>query len=108
MLVCLKTGGFFSFVYRFHIYIYIYLMMRNCLLVLRLVKVILVEDEGVGEDVSQQSGQRCLAAGGTAADADDDGFPVLHGLFYCILFFRPRWVAVFSTRETQTGCREMR
>jgi hypothetical protein len=53
-----------------------------------LVKVILVENKGLGEDVAQQAGKCGLAAGRAAADADDDGawrlhFLALPSILYC-------------------------
>ena len=45
---------------------------------LGLVKVILVQDHGIGEDVSQQPRERGLPAGRAPADADYGGFPVIH------------------------------
>lgn len=43
------------------------------LLFLRLIKVVLVQDERVGEDVAQQAGERRLAARGAAGDAYNEG-----------------------------------
>lgn len=46
------------------------------MLLVCLVKVVLVQDEGVGKDVAQQPRQCRLAAGRASADADNDGLSV--------------------------------
>ena len=43
-------------------------------LVLGLVKIILVQDKRVGEDVAEQPGQRGFTTGGGTAHANDNGF----------------------------------
>jgi len=52
-----------------------YAMLKKCksILGLGLVKVIFVNDKGLREEIAEQTGERCLAAGGAAADGDDDG-----------------------------------
>lgn len=47
-------------------------------LVFWFVKVIFMKDEGVWEDVPQESGEGCLAAGGAAGYADYYGLFVDH------------------------------
>lgn len=47
-------------------------------LVLWFVEIIFVEDEGMRKDISQESGEGCFAAGGTARYADYYGFFVVH------------------------------
>lgn len=46
------------------------------MLLLWLVEVVLVQDEGVGEHIAEEAGERGLAAGRGAADAHDDGLSV--------------------------------
>ena len=52
------------------------------LLGLSFIKVILMQNEGVGEDVAEQACQGRLAAGRRPADADDDGFSIRHGCLF--------------------------
>lgn len=65
-----------------------------------------MEDEGGGEQVAEEAGQRGLAAGRAAADADDDGAWFVHcdDMSYSMI----SWCLDGLSQEPSSGVRRVR